>query len=192
MRKTWICSRPSFYGNLTVRCKSNTKYRESNPLPPPLPKTLSGCPPFVTKGHPGEWASYILREGFGVRGRGLCYGRIRYQDLALQVEQISYARRRSCPPRESQTFPCLLLTCICVRVLHRPSCIPPTSAPRVTNRRSVTYTEPQNFYFESLECGRRCLLTGVLGGRVGRGGVPCQSVEQNRDSETRWIKDKQS
>lgn len=52
-----------------------------------------------------------------------------------------------------------------------------TSAPRVTNPRLMTSAEPQNYYFESLECGRRCLLTGILGGLVGRGGVPCQSAE---------------
>lgn len=30
----------------------------------------------------------------------------------------------------------------------------------------TTPSEPRIFYFETVECGRRCLLTGVLGQRV--------------------------
>ena len=53
----------------------------------------------------------------------------------------------------------------------------PVPSPRRKYHR-LSATEPCNFYFEVVECGRRCLLTGALGG-----GAPYRRVKCRRSGD---------
>lgn len=44
--------------------------------------------------------------------------------------------------------------------------LPPPSPPRYARKKLMeTPAEPRIYYYETVECGRRCLMTGALGER---------------------------